>query len=49
VRGFSDITGLYVKRCGVPPFDSRVFIRTRQLISGCEDDFKDTDAVVPRG
>jgi len=28
--GFSDITGLYVAKCGVPPVDSRVVIRTRQ-------------------
>jgi hypothetical protein len=49
VRGWSDITELYVKRFGVPPAGSRVFIRTRQLINGWQDDFKDTNAVVPRG
>jgi hypothetical protein len=49
VRGWCNITDLYVKRFGVPPVGTRVFIRTRQLINGWEDDFKDTDAVVPRG
>ena len=49
VRGWCDITELYVKRFGVPPVGTRVFIRTRQLINGWEDDFKNTDAVVPRG
>jgi len=47
VRGWSDITELYVSRFGVPPVGSRVFIRTRQLINGWEDGFKNTDAVVP--
>jgi hypothetical protein len=49
VRGWCDVTELYVKRFGVPPVGTRVFIRTRQLINGWEDDFKNTDAVVPRG
>ena len=49
VRGWCDITDLYVKRFGMPPPGTRVFIRTRQLINGWEDDFKHTDAVVPRG
>jgi len=48
-RSWSDITDLYVQKFGVPPAGSRVFIRTRQLINGCQDDFKDTNAVVPRG
>jgi hypothetical protein len=48
-RGWSDITELYVERFGVVPAGTRVFIRTRQLINGWEDDFKDTNAVVPRG
>jgi hypothetical protein len=38
-----------VKPYGVPPVGWRVFIRTRQLISGWEEDFKDTNVVVPRG
>ena len=46
-RGWSEITELYVKRFGVPPVDSRVFIRTRQLINGWKDNFKETNAVVP--
>jgi hypothetical protein len=41
--------GIYVKTYGVPPVGARVFIRTRQLISGWEEDFKDTNAVVARG
>ena len=49
VRGWCDITDLYVRRFGVPPAGTRVFIRTRQLINGWEDDFKHTDTVVPRG
>jgi hypothetical protein len=47
VRGWSDITELYVARFGVPPVGSLVFIRTRQLINGWEDDFKETCADVP--
>ena len=46
-RGWSDITELYVKRFGVPPAGTRVFIRTRQIIGGWEDEFKDVDALVP--
>ena len=45
--GWSDITDLYVKAFGVPPVGQRVFIRTRQLINGWEDDFKETCADVP--
>jgi hypothetical protein len=48
-RGWSDITDPYVARFGLVPAATRVFIRTRQLINGWEDDFKDTNAVVPRG
>jgi hypothetical protein len=47
IRGWSDITALYVKAFGVPPVDHRVFVRTRQLINGWEDDFKETFADVP--
>jgi len=45
--GWSDITDLYVKAFGVPPVGRRVFIRTRQLINGWQDDFKETCADVP--
>jgi hypothetical protein len=44
-----DITEMFVKKYGEPPVGSRIFIRTRQLISGWEEDFKNTNAVVPRG
>jgi hypothetical protein len=46
-RGWSDITALYVNAFGVPPVGQRVFIRTRQLINGWEDDFEETFADVP--
>ena len=45
--GWSYITDLYVKVFGVPPVGQRVFIRTRQLINGWEDEFKETFADVP--
>ena len=47
VRDWIEITELYVNKFGVPPVGARVFIRTRQLINGWKDDFKDTNAVVP--
>jgi len=47
VRGLSDITDLYVKAFGKPPVSSRVFIRTRQVIDGWEDDPVQTTAIVP--
>jgi len=46
-RGWSDITELYVNAFGVPPVGQRVFIRTRQLVNGWEDEFKETWADVP--
>jgi hypothetical protein len=46
-QGWSDITALYVNAFGVPPVGKRIFIRTRQLINGWEDDFKETFADVP--
>ena len=46
-HGWSDITALYVNKFGVPQVGQRVFIRTRQLINGWEDDFKETCADVP--
>jgi hypothetical protein len=45
--GWSDITDLYKKAFGVPPVGQRVFIRTRQLLNGWQDDFKETCADVP--
>lgn len=45
--GWSYITALYVSAFGVPPVGQRVFIRTRQLVNGWEDDFKETFADVP--
>jgi hypothetical protein len=49
VAGISDITKQCAARYGMPPVNTRVFIHTLQLISGWEDDFKDTSAAVPRG
>lgn len=46
-RGWIDITQLYVNTFGVPPVGQRVFIRTRQLVNGWVDDFKETFADVP--
>ena len=45
--GYSNITKLYVDRYGVPPVGTRVFIRTRQLLNGWEDDPQQTTAIVP--
>jgi hypothetical protein len=47
VRGWSNITDDYVKAFGVPPVGHRVFIRTRQLVNGWQDEFKETCADVP--
>jgi hypothetical protein len=47
VRGWSDITDLYVKKFGKPPPGSRVFIWTRQVINGRKDALKRTHADVP--
>ena len=47
VRGWSDITDLYVKKFGPPPPGSRVFIWTRQVINGRKDALKLTRADVP--
>ena len=49
VRRQCNITDLYVSKYGVPPAGTRVFIRTRQVIAGWEDDPKETNAIVPRG
>jgi hypothetical protein len=47
MRGWSGITEPFVNRIGVPCPGQRVFVRTRQLINGWEDDFKKTYADVP--
>jgi hypothetical protein len=47
VRGWSDITDLYVKKYGRPPAGSRIFIWTRQVINGRKDALKRTYANVP--
>jgi hypothetical protein len=46
-RGVSNIRSPYVKRFGVPSPGQRVFIRTRQLINGWEDEPKEINALVP--
>ena len=48
VGGWSDLTELYRKAYGVPRVGEKVFIQTRQMIGGWEDDFKGTSAVVPQ-
>lgn len=48
VGGVSTITKLYSARFGLPSPGQRVFIRTRQLIEGWEDEPKETNALVPR-
>ncbi len=49
VNGWSDITRLYIKKFGVPPPNSRVFIRTWQQVDGWEHRalMKLTNALVP--
>jgi hypothetical protein len=49
VKGWSDITRLYIKKFGVPPPNSRVFIRTWQQVDGWENRalMRLTDALVP--
>ena len=49
VEHVSDITRLYVKKFGVPPPNTRVFIRTWQVVDGWEDrgQMKLTNALVP--
>ena len=47
VRGRYDITALYLKRYGLPPAGTRIFVRTRQIVDGWEDEFKETNALVP--
>ena len=49
VKGLSDITRLYIKKFGVPPPNTRVFIRTWQQIDGWENRalMQLTNALVP--
>ena len=49
VKGLSDITRLYIKKFGVPPPNTRVFIRTWQVVDGWEDrgQMQLTNALVP--
>lgn len=46
--GYSNITKLFVDRYGKPPGGTRVFIRTRQLLNGWEDEPKQIAAIVPK-
>jgi hypothetical protein len=46
--GYSNITERYVARYGVPPAGTRIFIRTRQVLDGWEDDPRQTAALVPK-
>ncbi len=46
--GYSNITKLYTDRYGIPLAGTRVFIRTRQMFNGWEDDPKQTTAIVPK-
>ena len=47
VGGVSTITKLYAARFGMPSPGERVFIRTRQVINGWQDEPKETNALVP--
>jgi hypothetical protein len=49
VKGWSDITRLYIKKFGMPPPNTRVFIRTWQVVDGWEDraQMHLTNALVP--
>ena len=49
VKGWSDITRLYITKFGVPPPNTRVFIRTWQQVNGWENrgQMKLTNALVP--
>jgi hypothetical protein len=46
--GWSTITDLFVARYGQPPPGTRIFIRTRQVLDGWEDDPRQTAAIVPK-
>ena len=45
--GFSDFTALYVAKYGVPPADSKDFVRTVQQINGWRDLPRQAFAIVP--
>jgi hypothetical protein len=49
VNGWSDITRLYVQKFGMPPPNTRVFIRTWQVVDGWENraQMQLTNALVP--
>jgi hypothetical protein len=47
VRGWCEITDLYVNKFGQPPPGSRIFIWTRQVLNGRKDVLKQTHADVP--
>ena len=49
VKGWSDITRLYIEKFGVPPPNTRVFIRTWQQVNGWENRalMQLTNALVP--
>jgi hypothetical protein len=49
VKGWSDITRLYLKKFGAPPPNTRIFIRTWQQVDGWEDraNMQLTHALVP--
>jgi hypothetical protein len=47
VRGWSEITDLYVNKVGRPRPGTRVFLWTRQVINGRKDALKRTHADVP--
>ena len=47
VRGWSNITDLYVKKFGQPRPGTRIFIWTRQVVNGRKDALKQTHADVP--
>jgi hypothetical protein len=49
VEHVSDLTRLYIRKCGVPPANTRNFIRTWQHMEGweCRGQMRLTDALVP--
>lgn len=46
-QGVSDITEMYVRRYGVPPPTTRIFVQTQQQVNGWKDDPKRMTVVVP--